>query len=587
MRLAALAAHAALASIAALAVAATAPTPARACTSIVVSRGASADGSVQVTYAADSHSLYGELYFTPAKKNAKGAEREIREWDSGRILGKIPQPKETYKVVGNMNEHQVVIGETTWGGRKELVDPEGKIDYGSLIYVTLERAKTAREAIRLMDALAQEFGYASSGETFSIADTQEAWLMEMIGKGPKGKGAVWVARKVPDGFISAHANQPRIRQFPQNDPENTLFSRDVITFAREKGWFTAEQKDEEFSFADTYGPTDWETMRACEARVWSVFRRAAPSQNISYDWLDGVPGAQMLPLWIKPDAPVTAAATMALMRDHYEGTKLDLSNDVGAGPYRLPYRWRPMRWTVDGATYVHERAISTQQTGFSFVSQSRANLPNPVGGLLWFGVDDTYSTVYVPIYVGIERAPKSFAVGTGSFTKLSWDAAFWVFNRVANQAYGRYSDQIVDIIKVQRELEGGFLEAQPAFEQRAAALYAKNPRQLTKLLTQYSAEKADGTVERWRRLGDELFVKYLDGNVRGDDGKMLHPAYEEAWYRRIVQEAGDNLRTKRLPGQREPDPKAPKAPEGVAPPKPLNAGSIYESHAPAAASAKP
>ena len=426
-----------------------APLPAPACTSILVTKGASVDGSTHVTYAADSHELYGELYFAPAGVHPFGATRDVVDWDSGKFLGRIPQPRVTYQRVGNMNEHQVVIAETTWGGRMELRGPAGIVDYGSLIYIALERAKTAREAIDVMTGLVAEFGYASSGESFSIADPNEAWVVELVGTGEKTKGAVWVALLVPDGEISAHANQPRVRRFPRNDPKSCLYSKDVVSFARGKGWF--DGKDEDFSFADVYNPVTPKSSRGCDGRVWSVFRRAAPSRDFPSDWVRGVKGAAPLPFSVRPDRKLSVHDVMELMRDHFEGTELDMTKDVGAGPFVLPYRWRPMGFNVDGEEYVNERAISTQQTGFSFVSQSRSFLPAPVGGLLWFGVDDTFTTVYVPIYCGIRQVPKSFAVGTGDFSAFTWDSAFWTFNFVTNWAYSRWSDMVVDIRQLQGE----------------------------------------------------------------------------------------------------------------------------------------
>ena len=341
------------------------------------------------------------------------------------------------------------------------------------MYIALERAKTAREAIKVMTDLVAEYGYASTGESISIADPNEAWILEIIGKGEGVKGAVWVARRIPDGYISAHANQSRIRQFPLNDPANCLYSKDVISFAREKGWFTG--KDEEFSFADTYAPPDFGALRACEARVWSMFRRAAPSLNIPIDYVKGVPGAHPLPLWIKPDKKLAVADVMALMRDHFEGTEFDMTKDIGAGPFACPYRWRPMTWKVDGQEYVNERAISTQQTGFSFVAQMRSGLPDPIGGVLWFGVDDTYTTVYAPMYCGIRAVPKPYGVGVADMHHFSWDSPFWVFNLVANFAYSRYSDMIVDIQQVQRELEGGFLADQPGSTRRRSPSTRRPP----------------------------------------------------------------------------------------------------------------
>jgi dipeptidase len=532
-----------------VAAAALAARPALACTNILVARGATADGSTMITYAADSHDLYGELYYTAAARHPAGATREVVEWDTGDRLGQIRQAEVTYNVVGNINEHQVAIGETTFGGRDELVDPKGGVDYGSLMYIALERARTAREAIDVMTSLVAEYGYRSSGETFSISDPKEVWILEMIGKGPGRKGAVWVARRVPDGHVSAHANHARIRQFPRNDPKNTLYAKDVVSFAREKGWFTG--KDEDFSFSDTYAPLTAGALRACEARVWSVFRRVAPSLNLTVEHVTGGPNAPRLPLWVKPDAKIPVRGAMELMRDHFEGTPLDLSQGVGAGPFALPYRWRPMTWKVDGAEYLHERAISTQQTGFSFVAQSREWLPGPIGGVLWFGLDDTYSTVYVPQYAGNRAVPRTFGVGSGNFQEFSWDSAFWVFNFVSNWAYGRYSDMIQDVQKVQRELESGFLSRQEDVEKAALALHKTSPGLARDYLTQYSVEQGDRTTARWRRLGETLIVKYLDGNVRDEHGKVKHPDYPEGWRRRIAQDRGEQIKVVRFPGEKK------------------------------------
>jgi dipeptidase len=526
--------------------------PLSACTNLLITRGASADGSTMVAYTADSHALYGELYHFPSGIHVPGRPIRVFDWDSGDYVGEIPQVARTYEVVGNMNERQVVIGETTYGGRNELVDPKGGIDYGSLIYVALQRSATAREAIKVMTDLVAEHGYRSSGESFSIGDPNEVWIMEMIGKGKDQKGAVWVAVRIPDGAISAHANHARIRQFPLNDPVNCLYSKDVISFAREKKYFAG--KDEEFSFSEAYAPADYGALRFCESRVWSLFRRAAPSLGLSTALLDGDPTAQPLPLYVKPDRKLAVRDAMELMRDHFEGTKYDLSKGVGAGPFGVPYRWRPMTWEVDGKKYLHERAISTQQTGFSFVAQSRASLPDPIGGILWFGVDDTATTVWVPMYCGIRRVPKNYAVGTGSFTEFSWDSAFWVFNFVANWTYTRYSDMIQDVSLVQRELEGEFFARQPEVEKQAFALYQQSPEAARAFLTEYSCGQADRTVARWRTLGQTLFVKYLDGNVRDAHGKATHPNYPEAWRRRLAEEDEKNggvLVMKKLPGEPE------------------------------------
>jgi dipeptidase len=511
--------------------------PAQACTNYLVTKGASVDGSVFITYAADSHDLYGELYHTPPGRWGAGAMREIIEWDTGKLLGRIPQAPVTYGVVGLMNEHQVAIGETTFTGREELAGPAGIVDYGSLMFIALERAQTAREAIGVMTDLVTEHGYASTGESFSVADPNEAWILEMIGKGEGQKGAVWVARRIPDGFISAHANQARIRQFPLDDPQSCLYARDVISFARNKGWF--EGRDEDFSFADTYAPLDFGALRFCEARVWSFFRRAAPTQDLPVDLIDGSQKSRRLPLWIKPDRPLSVHDVMRLMRDHFEGTPLDMTKGVGAGPFACPYRWRPMTWEVDGKTYIHERAVSTQQTGFSFVAQMRGWLPDPIGGVFWFGLDDTYSTVYTPMYCGIREVPKSFAAGVADLHRFSWDSAFWVFNWVANYAYSRYSDMIVDIQKVQAELEGALLAEQASVEKAASDLYAGSPRLAVDYLTEYSVKQGDAVTARWRTLGEELLVKYMDGNVKDAEGNVTHPRYPGEWYRRIVKDEGE------------------------------------------------
>jgi dipeptidase len=535
-----------LSSALALALLAVPVRSADACTNVLVAKGATVDGSTFITYAADSHELYGELYLTKPGQHPPGAMRDIFEWDTGKYLGKIKQAPVTFNVVGNMNEHQVAIAETTFGGREELVDPKGGIDYGSLMYVALERARTAREAIQVMTDLVAEYGYFSSGESFSIQDPNEVWILEMIGKGPDRKGAVWVARRVPEGHVSAHANQSRIRQFPLNDAKTTLYSKDVVSFAREKGWFKG--KDEEFSFADTYAPLDFGALRACEARVWSVFRRVNPAAAAPAEkYVMGDPSAARLPLWVKPDAKLAVRDVMELMRDHFEGTPMDMTKDVGAGPFALPYRWRPMTWEADGKKYVHERAISTQQTGFSFVAQARAHLPAAIGGVLWFGVDDTFSTVYVPQYAGNRAVPKSFAVGTGDFQTFTWDSAFWVFNFVSNWAYSRYSDIIQDVQKVQRELESEFLSRQPEVEKAALALWQQSPGLARDYLTAYSVEQGDRTTARWRKLGESLLVKYLDGNVRDEQGKVTHPSYSEAWRKRIAEEHGPVVEVKPQP----------------------------------------
>ena len=521
---------------------------AAACTNFLITKGASADGSVMITYAADAHNFYGELSYIPPGVHSPGAMREVIEWDTGTYLGQIRQAPVTYSVVGNMNQHQVAVGETTFEGREELAG-SGLVDYGSLMFIALERAKTAREAIQVIADVVAEYGYASTGESLSISDPNEAWIFEIMGKGKDDPGAVWVARRIPDGYISAHANQSRIRRFPLNDPENCRYSPDVISFAREKGYF--EGPDDAFSFADAYAPLTFGGLRFCEARVWCMFNRAAPSLNISPDWAAGNADAEPLPLWIKPDRKLAVRDVMRLMRDHFEGTPLDMTSDVGAGPYHLPYRWRPLTFKVDDVEYFNERAVSTQQTGFSFVAQSRAWLPDAIGGVFWFGVDDTASTVYFPVYCGVREVPAAFAAGNGSLFDFTWDSGFWVFNWVANFTYSRYEDMIKDVQAVQQELEGRFLTDQPEVEAAALALHERSPRLAVDYLTDYSVGLGGEVHRRWRALGEQLLVKYLDGNVKTPTGEVTHPGYPEDWYRRVAAEQGERLQVKPLPGEPE------------------------------------
>ncbi len=533
-----------------------------ACTSFLITKGASTDGSTMITYAADSHTLYGELYYQPAGNHPEGAMRNIYEWDTGKYLGKIPQPSYTYSVIGNINEHQVAIGETTFGGRNELADQPGAImDYGSLMYVTLQRAKTAREAIKIMTSLVKDYGFCSSGESFSIADPEEVWILEMIGKGKIEKGAVWVALKVPDGYISGHANQARITTFPENDPENCLYSEDVISFARKQGWYSGNDTD--FSFSDIYAPVDFEGARFCDARVWAGFNRITSGMEkytnyikgeIKYGGDNNFP-VNKLPLWIKPDKKVSVQDVMNLMRDHFEGTILDMTKDIGAGPFQLPYRWRPLTWESDSIEYLHERATSTQQTGFSFVSQSRNWLPGPIGGILWFGVDDTYSTCYVPMYCGINEIPECFLSGNGDLLTYSETSAFWTFNLVSNLAYLRYNYMINDIIKVQKELEERFVSIVPAVDKAAQSLYeASNKQKAIEFISTFSVNEATNVTERWKKLGQYLLVKYIDGNIKKEkDGKFerteyglpadpIQPEYPEWWYKIIVDRTGNHFK---------------------------------------------
>lgn len=525
-----------------------------ACTGLLVGKKASTDGSVMISYAADSHSLYGELYRWPAADWPAGAMLDIKEWDTGKPLGQIPQVAHTYSVVGNMNEHQLAITESTWGGRSELHDKNGIMDYGSLIYVTLQRAKTAREAIQVMTDLVKEHGYYSSGESFSIADKNEVWIMEMIGKGTGNKGAVWVAIRIPDDCISAHANQARIQQIPFDDKENCMYSPDVVSFAREKGYFKGKDKD--FSFQKAYCPYDFGGLRGCEARVWSFFRKYDKSMDKYTDLIKGDPTKEPMPLYIKPDRKLSVQDVQNCMRDHYEGTDLDMTKDAGAGPYKVPYRWRPMSFKVDGKEYTNERAIATQQTGFVIVPQMRNWLPDAIGGVLWFAVDDADMTVFNPIYCSVLDAPECYRVGNGDMMNFSWTSAFWIHNWVANMAYHKYSFMIKDIRKVQQELENGHQDKLPAIDAAAMKLYEKDPAEAAKFLTWFSTTTADDATARWKKLGEYLIVKYIDGNVKREENGQFKknpyglssyptfPGYDEEYYRSIVRSAGERLQVK-------------------------------------------
>lgn len=516
------------------------------CTNFLITRGASADGSTMITYSADSHVLYGELYFTPSRDYPEGTMLDVYEWDTGKFLGRIPQVKHTYSVVGNINEHQVAIGETTFGGREGLEDSTAVMDYGSLMYIALQRAKTAREAIHVITELMSAYGYYSSGESLSLSDPNEVWIMEMIGKGVGNKGAVWVARRVPDGYVCGHANQARITTFPLNDPENCIYAKDVISFAREKGFFSG--RDEEFSFADAYAPLDFGAARFCESRVWSGFRKVAKDMDQYEDYAMGMNLHNRMPLWVKADRKLTVQDVMGMMRDYFQGTKMDLTQDIGAGPYQCIIRWRPMTWALDSVNYVNERAISTQQTGFSFVAQSRSWLPDPIGGILWFGVDDTYTTVYTPMYCGISRVPENYAVGNGSMMEFSDSSAFWIFNQVSNFAYTKYSYMIPEIQAKQKELETGYMTGVLKTDEAALALYkSSNSKKAQEILTDFSCRAGALTFDMWKGLYAHLFTKYMDGNVKipvagQRNPNLKQPGYDEEWYRMVVKETGDKFK---------------------------------------------
>ncbi|HUI32868.1 MAG: C69 family dipeptidase [Dysgonamonadaceae bacterium] len=523
------------------------------CTNFLIGKNASTDGSTMISYSADSYNLYGELYHWPAKTYKKGDMLKVYEWDSGKYMGEIPQVLQTYNVLGNMNEYQLAIGETTFTGRRELADSTGIMDYGSLIYIALQRAKTAREAITVMTDLVKNHGYYSTGESFSIADPNEVWILELIGKGAGNKGAVWVAVRIPDDCVSAHANQARIQQFPLNDPENCIYSPDVISFAREKGYYSGN--DEDFSFAQAYAPLDFGALRFCEARVWSFFNHINKDMGKYVTYAKGETTDPM-PLYIKPDKKLSLRDVQNYMRDHYEDTELDWRNEYGAGPFNSPYRWSPLTWEVDSVEYCNERPISTQQTGFSFVSQSRSWLPNEIGGILWFGIDDAAQSVYYPIYVGNSTVPESMEVGNGDLLNFTWESAFWVHNWVSNMVYDRYSDKIVHVREVQNRLESKFETQQPDIEKEALALYGKSKPEAVKFLTDYSNENVRSGLSEWRKLGEYLMVKYVDGVVKKEeDGKFKRnaygnpasperPGYPEEHYRKIIEETGDKYKVR-------------------------------------------
>lgn len=501
-----------------------------ACTGLLVGKKASIDGSTMISYAADSHTLYGALYYKPAADHQPGDVRKIVDWDTSKPLGEIAEVAHTYAVVGNMNEHQLSITESTFGGREELADTTGIIDYGTLIRLGLERARTAREAIKVMTSLVAEYGYCSEGESFSIADPNEVWVMEMMGKGGKEKGAVWVAIRIPDDCISAHANQSRIHKIPFSDKENCMYSKDVVSFARKMGLYTGS--DEDFSFSKVYCPADWGTLRGCDARAWAFFNKFKKGMEKYLPYIDGKKDAEVMPLYVKPDRKLSVQDVQNMMRDHFEGTPFDMTLDNGAtAHYGVPYRWRPMSYTVDDVKYINERAIATQQTGFVLVSQMRSWLPDEVGGIHWFGVDDANTAVFVPFYCCINEVPKSYNQATGDMLTFSWDAAFWVNNWVANQAYHKYSYMIEDIRKVQGDIENGFAARQAEVEAEALRLLKTDRGNAVQYLTSYSSNAAEDATARYRKLGEFLLVKYIDGNVKKEkDGKFSRTQYGEAQF---------------------------------------------------------
>ena len=523
---------------------------AEACTNVVVSKGASADRSCIVSYAADSHLLYGELYFSPRAKHKAGSMMPVLEWDTHKPLGSIAQIARTYQTVGNMNEHQLIIGETTWGGREEQADTAGIMDYGSLIYITLQRAATARAAIDTIVSLANRYGYYSSGESFSIADKEEAWIMDLIGKGSDNKGIVWVARRVPEGYICSHANQCRITRFPQDDPDNCIFAPDVISFAREKGWYSGADKD--FSFRDAYNPLDFGGARACEARAWSAFNILCDGKFTYMDdkgnevtepagkWLDYAMGYELageMPLFVKPSRKITVKDVADVMRDHYENTPMDMTQDIGAGGNSLPYRWRPMGFTRNGRKYLNERAIATQQTGFWFVAQARGWLDDKVGALLWFGCDDAATSYLTPIYVNTREIPECLRVGNGNLLEYSPTSQFWMCNRVANACYKMY-DQMAPVVRAEVDSfeKEQMFDAVKEMDKKLSEAYAKkgifgwfSRRKAQREQTKYTVETAQKQFAVWSKLEELLLVKFIDGNVKAqnEDGSFRHSKYDK------------------------------------------------------------
>jgi dipeptidase len=521
-----------------------------------------------VSYSADSHQLFGALYKynAPRKAYKPGTMMTVTEWDTGKVLGQIPQAALTYSTTGNMNELGVIIGETTFGGLDALSDPNGIMDYGSLIYIALQRAATAREAINVIADLANTYGYASSGESFSIADKNEAWIMELIGKGKFGKGIVWVARRIPDGMICAHANQARITTFPKDDPENCLYSKDLLSFVREHGFYAGS--DEDFSFSDTYAPLDFSGARGCEARVWSFFNRFADGMDKYTDYAMGYDLTNRMPLWVAPREKISPKQVFDMMRDHYEGTPMDMTRDIGAGGHSLPYRWRPMDWTVDGinnpdgepAHFLNERAIATQQTGFWFVGQARSHVSPCVSGILWFGTDDAATSPLTPIYTSSTDVPWCLSTENGSMMDYSDTSMFWLTTRISNFAYLRYDMIGGEVRRAIDEWENARLAEVARIDAAAVKLHDEKDHAATlDYLTKYSVETAGQLFDKWSALDKYLLVKYMDGNVKkqnadgsfrdngNDTGARIpempdFPGYDQRWRMNVATQDDGTLR---------------------------------------------
>ena len=517
---------------------------ASACTNLIVGKKASVDGSVLVSYNADDYGMFGHLCHYPAGTHQKGEMRKIFDWDTGEYHGEIPEAPVTYNVIGNINEFQLSIGETTYGGREEMIDTTGILDYGSLIYVTLQRAKTAREAISVMTSLVEKYGYCSSGETFSICDPNEAWIMEMMGTGPGSKGVVWVAMRIPDDAICAHANQSRIGKFDMRDKKNVVCSKNVISYARKMGWFTG--RDADFSWKNTYARPDFSGRRFCDARVWSFFNHYQKGFDRYLPWALGKdPNAEDMPLWIVPDRKLSVHDVQMGMRDHYEGTAMALdTTNVGGGIYQMPYRPTPLQFKVDGKTYFNERPISTQQTAFSFVSQLRSWMPREIGGVIWFGNDDANMIAYTPVYCGNTVQPECYNTPGADAVTFSDKNAFWVCNWVSNMVYPRYSQIFPELQAVRDSLESSYFARQADFEKKAMNLYATDKPSALRMLNEYSVEKAQQMLAEWKNLAIRIIVKYNDMGVKQEkDGKILkrvmRPGYPESFARKLVKETGD------------------------------------------------
>ena len=508
------------------------------CTSLLVSKGASADGSVMITYACDAE-FVGRMRYLPAMDHNDDMFIEIRK--RGGDVYKIRQVPHTYKIVGNVNEHQVAIGETTTSGRRELYNPDGILGYGQLMELMLQRATTAREGIKVIIDLVEEYGYSGPMEAFSISDPEEAWFMEISGKGPGVKGAIWVAIRVPDGYISCHANLSRIGEIPFDDKENCMYCKDIKSFAIEKGYYDPDL-GEPFRFNLAYCPPTPSSLHACASRVWSIFRRCAPSLELSPDYHRAVEGADPYPLFIKPDKKVSLEDVFSLLRDHYEGTDFDMTKGVDAGPFASPYRWRPLGWEVDSVSYAWERPVATQQTAYSFVSQSRSWLPDAIGGINWYGVDDAYTNCFVPFYCCVDNIPALYQAG--DLQDFSWDSAWWVFNFVANFANLKYSYMVKDIQEVQRSLERTAFATQPAVEKAALELYESNPELMVRYLTNYCNAHSEYVFKEWIDLGENLICKYNDGYVKGENGRARGIGYPEEWLRRVIKERPGQFKLK-------------------------------------------